>query len=132
MPGAITKVRQVCAALNAPNFDGDIMDFNPSNQALASALKQFFREMKTPILSKLMYDNKIEQVEKISDDNERFFQIAELLKGPTLDEYEQYNLAYLCRFCREVKEFQEVNIKFISSESSSEIESAFLKSTHSY
>ena len=106
LPGAITKVKQICAALNAPNFDGDIMEFHPSNQALASALKQFFRDLKNPILGKLMEGKQIAEVEKCKDQNDRFYRIAELLEQ--LDEAERYNLAYLCRFCREVKENQEV------------------------
>lgn len=106
-------MKQICAALNAPNFDEDIMEeFCPSNQALASALKQFFRDLGSPILGKLMDNSKIAKVEQEKQQNERFYQIAELLDG--LDEYERYNLAYLCRFCREVKEHQKVWLRCIS------------------
>ena len=62
-----------------------------------------------------MDTGKISKVEQVKDQNDRFYQTAELLND--LDESERYNLAYLCRFCREVKENQEVllrlNLNFI-------------------
>jgi len=41
LPGAISKVKQLIAALNAPcSNEADLEEFYPCNQTLASALKE--------------------------------------------------------------------------------------------
>ena len=55
LPGAVTKVNIIVRALDSPNYRGDIVDdFAPDNQALASVLKKFFRDLKHPVLQKVL------------------------------------------------------------------------------
>ena len=61
LPGAVTKINIICAALDSPNYKGDIIeDFEPDNQALASILKKFFRDLEIPVLSKLKENGDID------------------------------------------------------------------------
>ena len=54
LPGAVTKVNIIARALDSPNYKGDIVDdFEPDNQALASVLKKFYRDLKFPVLQKV-------------------------------------------------------------------------------
>ena len=44
----------IARALDSPNYKGDIVDdFEPDNQALASVLKKFYRDLKFPVLQKV-------------------------------------------------------------------------------
>ena len=57
----MTKINIICAALRSPNYKGDIIeDFEPDNQALASILKKFFRDLEIPVLSKLKENGDID------------------------------------------------------------------------
>jgi len=50
----------------------------------------------------------IYQAEAILDQSEQFFMISELISK--MATYDRYNLAYLCRFCREIMENHEKNL----------------------
>jgi len=109
LPGAISKVKQLIAALNAPcSNEADLEEFYPCNQTLASALKQFFRDLEYPLLRNFMDSGGIYQAEAILDQSEQFFMISELISK--MATYDRYNLAYLCRFCREIMENHEKNL----------------------
>ena len=68
LPGAVTKINIICAALDSPNYKGDIIDdFELDNHALASILKKFFRDLEIPVLSKLKENG---DIDVIGTDNE--------------------------------------------------------------
>ena len=96
----------IVRALDSPNYRGDIVDdFAPDNQALASVLKKFYRDLKHPVLQKLKENGDIAHVEQFQTDdevNERVTLIRDACAK--LGRPERYNLAYLTRFCQIIKE----------------------------
>ena len=50
----------------------------------------------------------IRQAEDILDQSEQFIMISELISK--MATFDRYNLAYLCRFCREIMENHEKNL----------------------